>query len=139
MDASTRNGRFYPDFQKKFEIYGLYSGTKEGFTKFFNDFLETNKQTCICEKHPNKPYDEAHLFKRLFRSSFTQYFEDYLMEQPKGTIDFNAYEIVQGKKETLLDYLVWMMDNEKGDFDTIEYFHDTLIEDYGAKYGYQLK
>ncbi len=101
-------------------------------------FLNKYGDRLICpedstyEDHRNKQ-----LYKHAILYGINSLFEEMLLDDEKYTIDFNLYEIVDGKKETLLDYMDKLI--ASGDYNK-----DTLgiiqmeIEDLGGKRGAEL-
>ena len=136
IDSSRIANRRIPQFYKFFKVHGVYKGPEEGFTPFLHNFLNQNKQKLVCPDYLGiKP---QLFFKRMFELSLAGFFEDYIIDPELKDLDLNAYEIVNGKKETLLDFINIHLEKGRGDSDTLIFIRDTLHEEYGAKFGAEL-
>ncbi|WP_370477068.1 hypothetical protein [Tamlana flava] len=111
------------------------------------EFWNTYSNCFVCELESSKktelPYP-THFLKRVVDFGLmTEIFDEFLLEDSEEfPIDVNAIEIVDGKGETLLDYLdkIIANPNRHQDVDDIDNWlrvikelRDYLIEDYGAK------
>jgi hypothetical protein len=136
IDSARINNQTIPDFYYLFKYWGVFDGSEKDFKPFFHKFLNDNKQKLIC---PNSGGIKAkHFYKRMFQLSLDEFFIDYIIDPEMKDLDLNAYEIVDGKKETLLDYIGKKIKNNIGDVDTLIYISDTLHEEFGAKFGVEL-
>jgi hypothetical protein len=135
IDSARINNQTIPDFYYIFKIFGDFDGSEKDFKPFFHKFLN-NKQKLIC---PNSGGIKAvHFYKRMFQLSLDEFFIDYIIDPEMKELDLNAYEIVDGKKETVLDFIGKKIKNNIGDVDTLIYISDTLHEEFGAKFGVEL-
>lgn len=78
----------------------------ENHEKSTTDFWNQNQNNFICKA--NTHYGKKHLFKVVIdMQMYTPVLLDYFFQEDrKQLFEVNAYEIVNGKPETLLDYLV---------------------------------
>ena len=53
-------------------------------------------------------------------------------------MDFNAYQIIDGKKETILDWVLKWVEQGRGDSDELLDITSALEDEFGAKYGKEL-
>lgn len=108
-------------------------------SKFFNQYK--NKLICpgrstsvipLCNR-PN------HLFKYAVLFPIMDFYDEILFNKEAGfNIDFNAYEIVDGKKETIVDFLEKMVATNEYDNDTLLLLRDDIM-DFGGKRGADLE
>ncbi|MDR9410510.1 MAG: hypothetical protein RI573_16825 [Balneolaceae bacterium] len=59
-----------------------------------------------------RTYPKQHIFKRLMHEKYPDFFYDYLIRKSLVEVDLNFIEIVNGKEETLIDYLDRLMDEK---------------------------
>lgn len=55
-----------------------------------------------------------------------------------GDVDFNAYQIIDGKKETILDWVLKWAAQGRGDAEELLDITSALEDEFGAKYGRDL-
>lgn len=74
--------------------------------KIVSHFLNTYKNDLICKKASDSIVRrDMHIYKYALFRSIIDTFDELLLDEDNYTIDFNAYEIVDSKKETLVDYI----------------------------------
>jgi hypothetical protein len=74
--------------------------------KIVSYFLNTYKNELICKKAKDSIVRrDLHVYKLALFRSVINFFDELLLDEDNYTIDFNAYEMVDGKKETLVDYI----------------------------------
>ena len=83
-------------------------------------------------------YPPQHLFKRILAVEMNEIFEEYFFDLEEGDIDYNAYEIVNEKKETILDWVENWIAQGKGDAEELRDIAYSLRDEFGAKYGKEL-
>jgi len=106
---------------------------------FVSVFLNKYKNKLICPKDKRSSLSrEKHLFKEAIFRGKIDLFDEILFDDENYTIDFNAYEIVDGKKETVLDYIDFIIQSGRGDPDDLDSIKDVIILEFGGKYGYEL-
>jgi len=106
---------------------------------FVSVFLNKYKNKLICPKDKRSSIArDKHLFKEALWRGVIDLFDEMLFDDENYTIDFNAYEIVNGKKETVLDFIEVIRYAGRGDPDELDSIKDVIIE-LGGKYGYELK
>ncbi|MEL6562132.1 MAG: hypothetical protein AAFQ94_28360, partial [Bacteroidota bacterium] len=107
-------------------------------SRFFND----NNNCLICGNDTSlKIRNNEHILKRSISSNMPHLLRKAL-ETENYDIDYNFYEIVNGKKETILDFIDKILSNEDlmrtYDKEELEDLMD-MIEDSGGKRGKELK
>ena len=129
-----------PKWQKTMEKELGYNGTEEDFSKYFNNFLNKYKNQIICPefKVTTNVYPPQHLFKRLLAAGMNETYEEYFFNFENGDVDFNAYQIIDGKKETILDWVLKWVEQGRGDSDELLDITSALEDELGAKYGKEL-
>ena len=127
ISAAQLNGETFPKFYEALKELKIYNGTREDFAPFFNNFLNQYGEKLKCRAYPNFDFKEEHIFKRMLNFQLTDYYYDYLLMQKKGAINFNIYEIVDGKKETLIDFIDKMIKRKLGNEDTLDDIKDELL------------
>ena len=65
-------------------------------------------------------------------------YEEYFFNFENGDVDFNAYQIIDGKKETILDWVLKWVEQGRGDSDELLDITSALEDELGAKYGKEL-
>ena len=117
-----------------------YSGTKSEFPKYFNTFLNTYKNQIVCPKFQvaTNIYPPQHIFKRILAAGMNETYEEYFFNFDNGDVDFNAYQIVDGKKETILDWVDKWIASGRGDKDELLDVSSALADELGAKRGAEL-
>ena len=136
IDSSRIANRTIPQFYKFFVVHGAYTGKEEDFSFFLHEFLNVYNQRLISPEYLGIP--PMHFYKRMFELNLAGFFEDYVIDPELKVLDFNAYEIVNGEKETLLDFINLHLKKGRGDSDTLIFIRDTLHDEFGAKFGYEL-
>ena len=74
----------------------------------------------------------------MFAANCMDLFQDHLLDAGFGVIDFNAYEIVDGKKETLLDWIDKIIAIGRGSTSQFEDLKEVLEEEFYGKRGKDL-
>ncbi len=101
-------------------------------------FLNKYGDRLICpEDSTYEDHREKQLYKHAILYGINSLFEEMLLDDEKYNIDFNMYEIVDGKKETILDYMDKLIASGKYDKDTLGIIQ-MEIEDLGGKRGAEL-
>ncbi len=116
---------------------------KKIITKFWNE----NNEKIICndEGSTKDTRNPQHFMKRIVDLGMYQsVFYDFLLSDPDSySINVNAIEIYNGKEETLLDYIDYILNkpNASSEYNVkeIQNVRDWLIEGYNAKTAAQLK
>lgn len=110
----------------------------EAKNELVSNFLNQNKQKLICPKATGKTDSrDLHIFKTAALEGTIDLYDEILLDDEEYEIDLNAYEIVNGKKETIVDYLDKLLAGQfKGDED-LELLRDDII-DMGGKRGVEL-
>jgi hypothetical protein len=104
---SARVSGFKKDVFEKpvLEIYKLSANDKNK-NQIVSQFLNTYKNDLICIKQQDTDIKRnVHLYKYALFRSIIDTFDELLLDEDNYTIDFNAYEMVDGKKETVVDYI----------------------------------
>jgi hypothetical protein len=101
-------------------------------SKLISDFFNSNHNKLICNKKSSQKFrDNEHLFKRAIATEKYDYIY-HLAGNDEYSVNLNAYEIVEGKKETLLDYVDMILDDpekRKGfNIDELKLLRLTLVE-----------
>ena len=111
----------------------------ENINKIVSDFLNDNKQNLIC--NPDKAAKDNR-FKLYYKSAMlkgiTDLFDEILLNDDEFSIEFNMYEIIDNKKETLLDYIDKLIASNHYDKEELQMIQMD-IEDLGGKRGIDLK
>lgn len=115
-----------------------YTGTKADFPKYFNNFLNNNKQKLICPAIKDTILPTQHFYKRILAAGMNEAYEEYFFNFNDGDVDFNAYEIVDGKKETVLDWVHKWIASNRGDKDELIDVTEVLADEFGALKGSEL-
>ena len=104
-----------------------------------SNFLNKYKQKLICPESKDDAFDrDLHLFKTALFEGVIELYDDILLDDELFNIDLNAYQIVDGKKETVLDFIEKLLTTKfKGDT-SYELLRDDIIE-FGGKRGKELK
>jgi len=140
VNIAHQDGLDIPPWKSTMEKYLGFKGNDEEFKLFFNNFLNTYKNQFICPRYKvtTSIYPSQHLFKRILAMGMDQTFEEYFFYLEDGDIDYNAYEIVNGKKETILDWVENWIVLGRGDVDELRDVASSLEDEFGAKYGKDL-
>ncbi|WP_157603721.1 hypothetical protein [Polaribacter atrinae] len=112
--------------------------------KFYkiSEFLNDNHKNLICGDDSNtKHRKNEHIFKRMIALQDYAYIDHLAENDELYSINWKLYEIIEGKKETILDYVNMIIaDKEKFneyDEDGLFELRDMLIE-MGVKKGSEL-
>ncbi len=101
-------------------------------------FLNTYKNELICAPNHLKRDDRPlHLYKTAILDGVIDLFDE-LTDDDLYQIDWNSYEIIDGKKETVIDYLDKVLNGVFSDNEDLEMLREDLL-DMGAKRGKDLK
>lgn len=97
--------RFKSHILKSMDVNSSSSNANE----VVSEFLNTNKNKLICEGDRtsiNKFRSrKQHLFKMALYDVVIELYDEILLDEESYKIDFNGYEIVDGQKETIVDYI----------------------------------
>ena len=106
--------------------------------KIVSDFLNNNKQSLICPESKDDAYDrDMHFLKTALLEGVIDLYDEIILDDDEYEIDLNAFEIIDGKKETVVDYLDKLLNSKfKGDT-SYELLRDDII-DMGGKRGAEL-
>lgn len=101
--------------------------------KVVENFLNNYKNDLICDKDETEGTPrKKHFFKHALRLGVFEMFNEFLLNDDVYTLDFDAYEMVDGKKETVLDYIDKLMASEKYDNEELavvkDHIEDIIIE-----------
>ncbi|MBL6449625.1 hypothetical protein JMN32_25160 [Fulvivirga sp. 29W222] len=102
-------------------------------------FLNKYKQKLICPKVTGKTDSRDMLiYKKAALEGIVDLYDEILLDNEAfPNIDFNGYEIVDGNKETVVDYIDYLIKTVLYDKDELELLRDDII-DYGGKRGVEL-
>lgn len=140
MDIITAtNFGFQKERFKKVILDGLgVNENSENVNQVVSSFLNKYKQELVCPKDQSRKNSrDLHIYKTAILGGVIDLFDEILLNTDEYDIDFNAYEIVDGKKETVLDYIDKMIATNRRDNDELELLKDDIIE-AGAKIGDEL-
>lgn len=140
VNYARLEGQDMPPWKETMEKYLGFSGNDKEFRVFFNTFLNTHKNKIICPQYKvsSRIFPPQHLFKRILAVGMNETYEEYFFDLEDGDIDFNAYEIVNGKKETVLDWVESWIAQGKGDAEELRDVAYSLADEFGAKKGIDL-
>jgi len=140
VNYAKTNGLDMPPWKSSMEKYLGFKGNDEEFKVFFHKFLNTYKNQIICPQYKvtSRIYPPHHLFKRILAVGMNETYEEYFFNLENGDIDYNAYEIVNGEKETVLDWVEKWIALGRGDADELRDVAYSLKDEFGAKYGKEL-
>jgi hypothetical protein len=130
---------FDPNTFKKviFEGLGLDENISNG-NQIVSEFLNTYKQQLVCPKDASRKNSrDLHLYKAAILGGVIDLFDEILLDDDEYEIDLNAFEIVDSKKETVLDYIDKLIATNRRDNDELELLKDD-IEELGGKRGAEL-
>ena len=108
-----------------------------------SQFLNENQNVLICGNDTHvKIRDKEHILKRSIAYHGPHFLRRILeTEEYAGKVNYNFYEIIDGKKETILDFIDKILDDEDlmhvYDKEELEDFID-MIEYSGGKRGSEL-
>jgi len=116
---------------------------KEKLTKFWDE----NNEKCIChdEGSTERTRNPQHFLKRIVDlGMYNSVFYHWLLSDPEEyPVDVNAVEIYNGKEETLLDYIDYILNkpnaNSEYNLKEIQSLRDWLVMGYNAKTAAELK
>ncbi|MQP24062.1 hypothetical protein GFJ94_03165 [Flavobacterium sp. LMO8] len=110
----------------------------EDINSILSDFLNQNKNKMICAKDPKSTTSrEMHIFKYAIFRGIIDLYDDVLFDDEEFEIDFNALEIVNGKPETLVDYIDKKIASGDASSNTLKGIRMDVV-DLGGKTGQQL-
>ena len=131
---------FKPLEFKKVILDGLgINENSENVNQVVSNFLNKYKQELVCPKDQSRKNSrDLHIYKTAILGGVIDLYDEILLNTDEYDIDFNAYEIVDGKKETVLDYTDKLILTGVHGTETLELLKDDLIE-AGAKRGDEIK
>ncbi|MBG7612334.1 hypothetical protein IU405_08750 [Polaribacter sp. BAL334] len=106
LEQSLTQGFSAAKFKEKIaNQIGLDINDKD-FNKKFYGFLNQYKNKMICAKDPKSNTSRSmHFYKYALFRGIIDLYDDVLFYDEEFEIDFNAVEIVNGKPETLVDFI----------------------------------
>lgn len=124
-----------PEWEMTMRKHTGYSGSTKDFPKYFNNFLNSYNQNLICPCFDGgaEKYPAQHIYKRLLAADLEETYNEYFFELENGDINFNAYQIVNGKKETIVDWGERMIKSGIGNTGIINDIITVLQDEFGAK------
>ncbi len=103
-----------------------------------SNFLNQYKNQMICLANPtDNSKRDMHLYKYALLRGVIDLYDEILFDDEEFSIDFNAVEIVEGKPETLLDYIDKRLTKESMLKDTLKGIRMDVV-DLGGKTAQQL-
>ena len=140
LNYAKLNGMDMPPWRSTMEKYLEFKGSDKEFDTFFHNFLNTYKNQIICPEYKvtTRVYPPQHLFKRILAVGMNETFEEYFFNLKEDAIDYNAYEIVNGKKETIMDWVENWIALGRGNAEELRDVAYSLEDEFGAKYGRDL-
>ena len=103
------------------------------------NFLNKYKNKLICPENKTRIYSrKMHLYKVALLDGILDLYDEILLDDEEYQIDFNAYELVDNKKETVLDYIDKLIVENHGDIEELDSIRGVIIE-LGGKKGKDLK
>jgi hypothetical protein len=141
MDIITAtNFGFQEERFKKIILDGLgINENSENVNQVVSSFLNKYKQELVCPKDQSRKNSrDLHLYKTAILDGVIDLYDEILLNTDEYDIDFNAYEIVDGKKETVLDYIDKLIKTNVHGTEELELLKDDIIE-AGAKRGDEIK
>ena len=138
LEASLREGFSAAKFKEKIaNQIGLDINDKD-FNKKFYGFLNQYKNKMICAKDPkSNTTRNMHFYKYAILNGIIDLYDDVLFDDEEFEIDFNAVEMVDGKPETLVDYIDKRIATGTGIANTLKGIRIDVV-DLGGKSGQQL-
>jgi hypothetical protein len=138
--AASREAYDIPKWEETMRNLMGYTGTKSEFPEYFNNFLNTYKNKIICPKYQvtTNIFPPQHLFKRILAAGMNETYEEYFFNFENGDVNFNAYQIVNGEKETILDWIEKWVALGRGNKEELLDVLTALEDEFGAKYGRDL-
>ena len=138
LTASTIG--FKPKEFKKVILEGL--GKDEDISnknEIISNFLNQNKQNLVCPKDKKrKGSRDLHVYKSAVLTGVLELYDEILLDDDEYDIDLNAFEIVDGKKETVVDYIEKLMATGVHGTEDLELLRDDILE-MGGKRGSELE
>jgi len=132
----SNNNLDFSHFFLYFSVWtDIYKGKEEDFEPFFTEFLNVYNKRLILPSYYEMP--PMHFYKSIADQNLVFFFEECIIDGGWRP-DLNAYEIVNNKKETLLDYINYLLKVGRGDPDTMVFIRDMLHDECGAKFGAEL-
>jgi hypothetical protein len=133
-------GEDMPPWKETMEKHLGFKGDDKEFKTFYHDFLNTHKNKIICPqfKVTTRIYPTQHLFKRILAVGMNETYEEYFFNLEEGEVDFNAYEMVDGEKETVLDWVEKWIASGRGHAEELRDVAYSLADEFGAKKGIDL-
>lgn len=102
-------------------------------------FLIKYNQQMICPRNTSDSDSrDLHLYKIAILNGVIELYDEILLDPDDYQVDFNAYEMVDGKKETVVDYINKLMATGGRDNERLEMLRDDIIG-FGGKSGEDLK
>jgi hypothetical protein len=107
-------------------------------------FWNTKSQYLICDTGTKKSRESENILKRaIYLKLYPEMFFSYLMSFKDPTIDFNAIEVVDGKNETILDYIDNIMEEQDVELNynasQVRKLRKILATQFGAKKASELE
>lgn len=103
-----------------------------------SSFLNDHKNKLVCDKNgASSTSRNMLLFKSALLDGVIDLYDEILLDDEEYEIDFNGYEVVNGKKETVLDYIDKLIDGDNDDSDELESIREVIVE-LGGKKGVEL-
>ncbi len=138
IDSTIVRGEYSPDFRKIFIRKTSWRGTEEEFRIFFPKFFNKYKQYMVCNENDSPPFRKALIYKRILQMGVPKMFDKYLYEFGDCVIDYNAYEIIDGKKETIIDFIDKEILIHTDSASSLIDVREILLDEFGAKRGKDL-
>lgn len=116
---------------------GLNPNDKD-INSLLSDFLNQNKDKMICAKDPKSNTSRSmHFYKYAILNGIIDLYDEILFDDEEFEIDFNAVEMVDGKPETLVDYIDKRIASGTGIANTLKGIRIDVV-DLGGKKGADL-
>ena len=142
ISASLIGRKYFRTWDSKLKEHFRWQGSQDEILRKTYQFLNDYSNCLICEETYWRKRDHTfpanHIYKRMFAANCMDLFEDHLLEAGFGVIDFNAYEIVDGKKETLLDWIDKKIVIGRGPIADLKDLKEVLEEEFYGKRGKDL-
>lgn len=137
-DASKSSGFQKARFEKPILDAYKTSDFDKNKNQIVSHFLNSYKNDLICKKiNDTTVKRNLHLYKLNLLRSVIDTFDELLLDEDNYTIDFNAYEIVDGKKETVVDYIDKLIAGGLHDRGELLSIRDVIVH-LGGKKGSEL-
>ena len=130
---------FYAEKFNKIILDGVgVSQASADANKAVSKFLNDHKNNLVCDAHSILSGNrEKLLIKSALMDGVIDLFDEILLDDELYEIDFNAYEIVDGKKETLVDWIDFLISTGWYDLGELKSIQEVVI-DLGGKRGSEL-